>query len=61
MALMKSLEKTYKLKSVRIKDYYLGLEFLGEAWANHGLVLTLSEKTYIQIIIPKFEGFWQRV
>jgi hypothetical protein len=38
--------------------YYLvgNLEFLGEAWKNQGLELSLSAKTYIQSLIPKFEG-----
>jgi hypothetical protein len=64
MAVIKSLEKTYMLKSVGILEYYLGgnVEFLGEAWKNQGLRLAISEKTYIQNLIPKFEGpFWQRV
>jgi hypothetical protein len=46
------------LKSVGIPEYYLGgnVEFLGEAWKNQGLGLALSAKTYIQNVIPKFEG-----
>jgi hypothetical protein len=38
MAVIKSLEKTYMLKSVGISEYYLGgnVEFLGEAWKNQG-------------------------
>jgi hypothetical protein len=58
LAVMKSLEKTYMLKSVDIPEYYIGgnLEFLGEAWKNQGLGLALSVKTYIQKVIPKFEG-----
>jgi hypothetical protein len=47
MAVIKSLEKTYMLKSVGIPEYYLG--------GNIGLVLALSAKTYIQNVIPKFE------
>jgi hypothetical protein len=31
------------------------VEFLGGAWKNQGLGLTLSAKSYIQNIIPKFE------
>jgi hypothetical protein len=60
MAVIKSLEKTYMLKSVGIPKYYLGgnVEFLGEAWKNQGLGLALSEKTYIQNVIPKFEGLF---
>jgi hypothetical protein len=57
IAVIKSLEKTYMLKSVSIPEYYLGgnVEFLGEAWKNQGLGLDLSAKTYIQKVIPKFE------
>jgi hypothetical protein len=60
MAVIKSLEKTYMLKSVGIPEYHLGrnVEFLGEAWKNNGLGLALPEKTYIQIIISKFEGIF---
>jgi hypothetical protein len=57
MAVIKSLEATYMLKSVGIPEYYLGenVEFLGEAWKNQGLGFALSAKTYIQNIIPKSE------
>jgi hypothetical protein len=60
MAVLKALEKTYLLKSVGIPEYYLdgNVEFLGEAWKNQGLGLSLSEKTYIQRVIPKFEGLF---
>jgi hypothetical protein len=60
MAVIKSLEKTYMLKIVGIPEYYLGgnVEFLGESWKNQGLGLALSEKTYIQNVIPKFEGLF---
>jgi hypothetical protein len=60
MAVIKSLEKTYMLKSVGIPEYYLGqnVEFLGEPWNNQGLGLALSAKTYIQNFIPKFEGLF---
>jgi hypothetical protein len=60
MAVIKSLEKIYMLKSVGIPEYYLGgnVELLGEAWMNQGLGLALSAKTYIQKIIPKFEGLF---
>jgi hypothetical protein len=60
MGVIKSLEKTYMLKSVGIPEYYLGgnVEFLGEAWKNQGLGLAISAKTYIQNIIPKFEGLF---
>jgi hypothetical protein len=36
MVVIKSLEKTYILKSVGIPEYYLGgnVEFLGETWKN---------------------------
>jgi hypothetical protein len=68
VAVIKSLEKTYMLKSVGITEYNLGgnvemwkcgnLEFLGEAWKNQGLQLALSANTYIQNVIPKFEGLF---
>jgi hypothetical protein len=60
MSVIKALEKTYMLKSVGIPEHYLGgnAEFLGEAWKNQGLGLALSEKTYIQNVIPKFEGLF---
>jgi hypothetical protein len=56
--IIKALEKTYMLKSVDIPEYYLdgNVEFLGETWKNQGLGLAISEKTYIQNVIPKFEG-----
>jgi hypothetical protein len=34
------------------------VEFLGEASNNQGLGLALSAKTYIQNVIPKFEGLF---
>jgi hypothetical protein len=60
MAVIKSLEKTYMLKSLGIPEYYLGgnVKFLGEAWNNQGLGLALSAKIYIQNFIPKFEGLF---
>jgi hypothetical protein len=60
MVVIRSLEKTYMLKSVGIPEYYLGenLEFLGESWKNQGLGLAISSKTYIQNVIPKFEGLF---
>jgi hypothetical protein len=60
MAVIKSLEKTYMLKSVGIPEYYLveNVEYLGEAWKNQGLGLALSANTYIQNFIPKFEGLF---
>jgi hypothetical protein len=47
-------------KRVGIPEYYLCVivEFLGEAWKNQGLGLDLSAKTYIQYVIPKFEGLF---
>jgi hypothetical protein len=38
MAVIRSFEKTYTLKSLGIPDYYLGgnVEFLGESWKNQG-------------------------
>jgi hypothetical protein len=61
MAVIKALKKTYMLKSVGIPKYYLGgnVEFLGKAWKNQGLGLALSAKTYIQNVIPKFEGIFR--
>jgi hypothetical protein len=58
MAVIKALEKTFMLKSVGIPEYYLGgnVESLGETWNNQGLGLAISAKTYIQDVIPKFEG-----
>jgi hypothetical protein len=60
MAVIKSFEKTYMLKSVDIPEYNLGgnVEFLGEAWNDQGLGLAISAKTYIQNVIPKFEGLF---
>jgi hypothetical protein len=60
MAVIKTLESTCMLKSVGIPEYYLGgnVEFLWEAWKNQGLGLSLSAKTYIQNVIPKFEGLF---
>jgi hypothetical protein len=60
MAVIKSLEKTYMIKCVDNPEYYLGgnIEFLGESWKNQGLGLALSAKTYIQNVIPKFEGLF---
>jgi hypothetical protein len=60
MAVIKALGKTYILKSVGIPEYDLrgNVEFLGEAWKNQGLVLALSANTYIQNVIPKFEGLF---
>jgi hypothetical protein len=39
MAVIKSLENTYMLKSIGISEYYLGrnVEFLGEVWKNQVL------------------------
>jgi hypothetical protein len=58
MVVIKALEKTCMLKSLGIPEYDLGgnVEFLGETWKNQGLGLALSPKTYIQDVIPKFEG-----
>jgi hypothetical protein len=60
MAVIKSLEKTYMIKSVGIPEYYLGgnVEFLGESWKNQGLGLSLSVNFFIQNVIPKFEGLY---
>jgi hypothetical protein len=58
MAVIKALEKTYMLKSVGTPEYCIrgNADFLGEAWKNQGLGLTLLSKTYTLIIIPKFGG-----
>jgi hypothetical protein len=59
MGKIKSLKKTYMLKSVGIPEFYSGgnVELLGGSWKNHlGLELALSEKTYIQNFIPKFDA-----
>jgi hypothetical protein len=60
MEVIKSLEKTYMLKTVGIPEYYfvVNVEFLGEAWKNQRLRLALSIKTYIQNIILKFQGLF---
>jgi hypothetical protein len=60
MVVIKSLEKTYMLKSVGIPEYYLGgnVKFLGEGWKNQGLGSALSAKTYIQNVMAKFEGLF---
>jgi hypothetical protein len=36
------------------------VEFLGEAWKNQGLGLALSEKTYNQNIILKYECLFDK-
>jgi hypothetical protein len=33
---------------------------LGDAWKNQGLGLAISAKTYIQNVIPKFEGLFSK-
>jgi hypothetical protein len=60
MPVIKSLEKTFRLKSVGIPEYYLGgnKESLGEPYKNQELGLSLSEKAYIQNVILKFEGLF---
>jgi hypothetical protein len=60
MAVIKALEKIFTLRGVGIPEYYLGVnvEFLGEGWKNQGLGLALSEKIYIQKVIPKFEDLF---
>jgi hypothetical protein len=46
MSVIKSLEKTYMLKSVGIPEYYSGgnVELLGEAWKNQGLGLVFLQR-----------------
>jgi hypothetical protein len=62
MAVIKSLEKIYMLKSVSVAEYYLGgkVEFLGESWKNQesGFAICLSARTYIHKLIPKLEGLF---
>jgi hypothetical protein len=60
--IIKSLEKTYMLKSVGIPEYYLGekIKFLGILWKNQGLGFALSAKTYFQNVIPKFDGLFSK-
>jgi hypothetical protein len=60
MAVIKSLEKKYMLKSVGIPEYYLGenVEFLGESWKNQGLGFALSAKSYIKNFVLKFKGLF---
>jgi hypothetical protein len=62
MTVIKALEKRYMLKIVGIPEYYLGgtIEFLGEEWKYQAFRLgfALSKKTYIQYVIPKFEGLF---
>jgi hypothetical protein len=62
MAVRKSLGKTYILNNAGIPYYYFGgnMKLLGEAWKNQALQLglDLSAKTYIQNVIPKFEGLF---
>jgi hypothetical protein len=62
MAVIKSLEKTYMLKSVGIPEYYLGgnVEFLGETWKNQGLGLALSAKAYIQKSLSPSRHPWAK-
>jgi hypothetical protein len=58
MAVIKSLVKTYMLKSAGIPEYYLGgnVELLEKARKNQVLGLAISAKTYLHNVIPKFEG-----
>jgi hypothetical protein len=60
MESIKSLEKTYMLKSVGIPEYYLGgnVEPLGKAWKTQWLGLDLYAKTYIQNFVLKSEGLF---
>jgi hypothetical protein len=62
MAVIKSLENIYMLKSVGIPEYYSGgnVDFLSEEWKNQGLGFAISAKTYVQTsyVIPKFEGLF---
>jgi hypothetical protein len=61
MAVIMSLEKTFKLKCIDISEKNLnGNMKFGEAWKNHGLGLDLSAKIYIQYVILKFEGLLKK-
>ena len=61
MAVIKSLEKTYLMKNVGIREYYLGgnVEFLGDSRKNQGLGLAFSARTYIQNIINSLILSWK--
>jgi hypothetical protein len=62
MAVINSLEKIYLLKNLGVAEYDLGgnVEFLEEAWKNQELGLAISEKTYIQNVILKFEDLFRK-
>jgi hypothetical protein len=57
MAVIKSLEKIYLLKSIGFSEYYLGgkVEFLIDSWMIQGLGLGICATTLIQNVISKFE------
>jgi hypothetical protein len=62
MGVMKSLEKTYLLKNVGIPEYYLGgnVRLLEASWKSQGLGSSISARTYIQNVIPTFEGLSEK-
>jgi hypothetical protein len=59
MAVIKTLEKTYMRKSVGIPEYYLGgnVEFLGEAWKNHGLGLLYQQRPIFRMFSLNLKVF----
>jgi hypothetical protein len=59
MAVIKSLENIYLLKSVGIPEYYLGgnVELLGETWKNQGLGLALSKRPTFKTSLGNFKIF----
>jgi hypothetical protein len=58
----KFIGKDLHVKECRYSRIFLGryVEFLEKAWKNQGLGLglALSAKTYIQNVIPRFEGLF---
>jgi hypothetical protein len=62
MAVIKSLEKIYLMKSVGIPEYYLcgNADFLVDSWKNQGLGVAISARTYIQNVIPKSQHLYDK-
>ncbi len=58
MDVMSKLMKMYTMKGVGIPEYYLGgnVEQLGEEWMKENIQVGLSARTYIENVVPKFEG-----
>jgi hypothetical protein len=63
MAVIKSLEKTYMLRTVGIPEYYLAVnvKFLGEARKNQGLELAFSEKTAFKTSFLNLKVFLEKI